>query len=199
MKPQHVLDQLPLWVEGDLPDRESDSIQDHLTACESCSAAAQALRASQAWLRSAPPAPFDDVDRSRLRREVMAWIRVATPKAATPFRTRPLFLTTAASALFFLATSLYLRRSKGVVPPEPPARPSVASLKPPNSPRPAIQVVAPQLARPSRPARKADPPASAESTFTRLEFQTSNPQIRIIWLARAQAPPRSPADSANPI
>jgi anti-sigma factor RsiW len=170
-----VLNQLPLWVEGDLPGPEAASLEAHLTRCGPCREAAEALRASQAWLRQGPPPPFTEADHAQVRRQVLARIRAEAKPV--PFRIRRALLWAAAGGLFVLG--LTLRFPKPAAPPPPSHRPPLARQDPPAP----IETQAPPR-RPARAVRAAPPPAS--SSVSRIELQTSNPQIRIIWLARTR-------------
>ena len=106
MNHPHVLERLPLWVEGDLPSPEAMEVETHLVACPTCRAAAEAFAASQAWLKDTPEAPFTAADLVELRQEVLARIHAeATPRR----RVRPLrpFLALAAAALCVLTGTLW--------------------------------------------------------------------------------------------
>jgi hypothetical protein len=197
MKPRHVLDRLPLWVEGDLPGPESHSIQEHLDLCESCREAAGALRASQAWLKDAPPAPFSDGDRAQLRRDVMALVRAEIPRKPGASRI-PALLLMAAAVLCLLAMDLYPRRPKDPLAPGPVARPAIASALPSTLQPTVIEAVRPRPISRRHTTVQPDSKAAAEPAFARMEIQTSNPQIRIIWLARAQPKPTALVESINP-
>jgi hypothetical protein len=170
-----VLNQLPLWVEGDLPGPEAAALATHLARCGPCREAAEALRASQAWLRQGPPPPFTEADHAQVRRQVLDRIRAEAKPV--PFRIRRASLWAAACGLFVLGLSLRFPRPQ--VPPLPSHRPLLAQQGPP---APAELQAPPR--RKARPARAAPPPAP--SSVSRIELQTSNPQIRIIWLARSR-------------
>lgn len=196
---RQVQDQLPLWVEADLPAAVLAAVADHLQQCAACQTRAEALRASQAWLKDPEPPPFDLADRARLRREVMARIRAEAPRKTAFLRPRPL-LAAAAVLLALLGTGLvhFLPQAPA------PARPALAQASPRQVPIPeppilpaavpARPIPRPHLAhRPSPSARSIE----AEPAVTRIELQTDNPQVRIIWLAQAQS---EPLDSpANPL
>jgi anti-sigma factor RsiW len=185
---QDVQTQLPLWVEGDLPDPETGALEGHLARCGCCREAAEALRASQAWLKAGPPPPFTEADHAQVRQAVLDRIRAEATLRPAPFRARRALLWVAAGGLFVLG--LTLRWPRPAAPPMPGHRPPLARQEPAPAP-PGVQPPPRRLARNPRPESR--PEASA---LTRIELQTSNPQIRIIWLARTQAP--APATEAQP-
>ena len=127
MNCQRVMDLLPLYVEGDLAEGECLQVGGHLQACPACSGAADGLRASQAWLKGAPPAPFTEADRTQLRQEVMARIRAGAPRRRFPLRT---LLAAAAVLLALLVPGLLHRR---VLPPPAPLPPPVLAQAAPKA------------------------------------------------------------------
>ena len=180
MSDRHVLSQLPLWVEGDMEGREASAVEAHLAACESCRAEAEMLRESQAWLKSAPP-PFGAEDRDSLRREVLARIRSA-PAGRKPTLVWWGAAAMAAAASLLIALFHHGRSEAASLP-----APSVAVIVPPTTApvAPTLRVVS--IARRHPVPRPLDPEAGPGAS--RIELQTSNPRIRIIWLARATTPP----------
>ena len=168
---RHVEDQLPLWVEGDLGAEEAVAVEIHLAACAACREAAEALRESQAWLRS-DAAPFNAEDREDLRRAVLA--RVQGPARGAWWGAGIAALAAAALLIFFV---------------RPHPVEAVASLPAPPAPAPAPVAPPERVVRVARrhPVRPPLEP-SAGPGASRIEIQTDNPQIRIIWLARADAP-----------
>ncbi|MBI1753705.1 MAG: zf-HC2 domain-containing protein [Acidobacteria bacterium] len=187
MMTPHVLDQLPLWIEGDLAAPETAALEAHLSQCPECRRAAERLRDSQAWLREALEPPFEAPDRQRLRARVMEQIctgATAKPGPRMPLR-RSLLLASAATLL--LASLIWnLERARPSRPVHPGLPAPLSSAMPPSRPEPTPQVSRPRpAARPSR-ARSPESPPLAEPA--RIEFQTSDPAVRIIWLAQAKPP-----------
>lgn len=184
----HVLDQLPLWVEGDLAAPELEAVERHLADCPACREAADQLRQSQAWLREALASPFEAEDRARLRAAVMA--HLATPPPAPRRFLVPSALLAAAAALLVAVLTWHPHaEGPGLAPPPAPHPPQTAPSpapeppKPPPGPRPQAR---------SRPDPQPDlAPAGGPA---RLEFQTADPTIRIIWLAQA-----TPQPDTNPL
>jgi hypothetical protein len=192
----HVLDLLPLWVEGDLTATERAAVDRHLAVCPACQSAAEQLKTSQAWLREAMAAPFDASDQDRLRRRVMDQIRAEIP--AKPIRrlaVRPALLAACVASL--LVATLVWRRGhevEGGIPQlMPPPLPEV--VQPPSAPDLPSSTVGRQTASlphpRGRPAPRQDLEASAQGEPTRIEFQTANPTIRIIWLAQSKSLPET--------
>ncbi len=198
MTAQHVLDRLPLWVGGDLDEAATAEVDAHLAACERCSAAAQALQKSQAWLKEASEAPFDEADHAALRRSVMARLQ-AEPEASLLDRIQAFLrgsrLLLAAAAALLCAVATWARLHPGQMP----GAPAVATQVPTPVVAPAapIKTGTPLPAQPTRPqlarvhARPLPTPATAapDQGPARIELQTSNPHIRIIWLAKAMPEP----------
>ncbi len=180
-----VLDQLSLWIEGDLPDQDAKAVQAHLDHCPSCQAEAERLRTSQAWLREALASPFDAADRAQFRQSVMGQLRAEPArKPILRFAVRGGLL--AASAAALLVATLTWRHGRPLVLPQP--APDIPAVTPP-SPTPAQPETVQRPVHRS-PARAAPMPAmetlsAAREGPSRIEFQTADPTIRIIWLARA--------------
>ncbi len=187
---RHVLDQVPLWVEGDLDPSELAAVDTHLDQCPECREAAERLRQSQAWLREAMASPFDASDQERLRQTVMEQIRAeATPRPVRRFVTRPALL--AACAATLLMATLTWRQTHSVVPPSSSdSRPSLPPALPPAAEDVAQAHSTPVRAAPLHATRVPEvvlPPPREEPA--RIEIQTPNPNVRIIWLAQAKPLP----------
>lgn len=188
MTASHVLEQLPLWVGGDLAEVEAAAVQAHLDRCPDCRAAAQSLAESRAWLLEDAVPPFTAEDRVRLRAEVMAQIRAEKPGRVQLW---PRLLLAAAVLGWILL-------SQGSPRPVPP---SVAQRREPV----ALPLVVPDPASAPVPVRRIRrppvppaPPEVPETALARIELQTDNPNIRIIWLARSTAPVAPPDERGNP-
>ncbi|HXC16951.1 MAG TPA: zf-HC2 domain-containing protein [Holophagaceae bacterium] len=175
MSSRHVTDLLPLWIEGDLDARESRAVDAHLAACGRCRTEAGALRESQAWLKSAAPPPFSVEDRDELRQAVL--VRIQAPERRVPKVGWIASLAAAALLIVFLR----------------PHRATAIAALPPAPPLPAPRSFALlPVVKPLRTVRHTLPPPlepAAGPGASRIEIQTSNPQIRIIWLARATVQP----------
>ncbi len=208
----HVIDHLPLWVEGDLPETDSHRVSEHLLGCTSCRATAEALRESQSWLKDSPPPPFDEDDLMELRRKVLKrlpseCLLPSRTKAIRFFHKGP--LVAAAAVLLLILLTPWIRVQKANPQAEPEKRAS-SSLNPrlalpPTEVRAPVQA-SPRVAPRSLPIRmpvmspnKAmgqEIPGETPVTQVRIEMQTSNPAIRIIWLPRSPSePPSTPEHS----
>jgi hypothetical protein len=198
MTKRHIEDLLPLWIEGDLGEREDAEVREHLASCEACRERAEALRKSQAWLKDAPSAPFTLEERAAFRRDVMDAIRAeaSATKRRRSWR-QPVLLV--AAALLVAALLPLLRRSPS---PEPNTQASTRPVEPILQPATPVGQ-AHSSSRTIRVARRHTPAArpapNIEAGPSRIELQTSNPNIRIIWLARAQAQPSISDESTNSI
>lgn len=188
----HVLDQLPLWIGGDLDAAETASVERHLAQCPACRAEAERLRTSQAWLREAMTPPFDLADGERLHREVMGRLRREAVAGPTRPLARPPVLLMACAATLLLAIVLW-RQDPATVAPKPVIEPGVLQPQPQPAPPQAVPLEPPRSARGWPAPHPQVPPASP----ARIEFQTADPNIRIIWLAQSgplPAPPPSPEE-----
>lgn len=179
----HVLHQLPLWVEGDLDAADMAAVDRHLAQCPDCRSAAGDLRANQNLLREAMASPFEASDREGLRRQVMAQIRAeAAERPVRRLLPRPALLAACAASL--LLAFLWWRQDPVAAVPQPAPvpkplmqapllPPTMAVRRDPLPPHPRGPVASPREAPPS----------------TRIEFQTADPTIRIIWLAQSKSLP----------
>lgn len=191
----HVLDLLPLWVEGDLTTTERAAVDSHLAVCPACQSAAEQLKTSQAWLREAMAVPFDASDRERLRRGVMDRIRTEPTERPTCRLALPAALFATAAAL--LAAFLTWHQHRGSTMQAPvlatPPPPTVAENPSQTDPQP--MTTHPETTRAARahvrplPQQESEP--LPQGGPTRIEFQTSDPNIRIIWLAQAKSLPET--------
>jgi len=193
----HVLHQLPLWVEGDLDAADMAAVDRHLAQCPECRAAAEDLRASQDLLREAMASPFETADRERLRGQVMAQVRAeAAAKPARRLIPRSALLAACAASL--LLTVFVWRRGHEVVEggtPQlmpPPLPEAVLPSSPPDLPSNTVRRQAASLPHPrGRPAPRQDLEPASQGEPARIEFQTADPNIRIIWLAQAKPLPET--------
>ncbi len=207
MNSYHVIDHLPLWVEGDLSETEASQVSEHLIRCASCRAAAEALQESQACLKDSPPPPFDENDFMKLRRNVLEQLATqelppARLKAVRLYPWGPLVAAAAALLLIFL--NPWTRTPEMSPRADPEKRASSSSnprlALPPTKMRPPVQVPTVVPVRPLPDSKPVVFPSKVRSpeilveiptTQVRIELQTPNPAIRIIWL------PRSPSESPS--
>lgn len=194
----HVRDLLPLWVGEDLSPHDMQRVQAHLDQCPACRAEAQALLESRDWLAAEDPLPFSFEERLDLRRDIMAAVR----QEARPLKPRRNITPWLAGAAAVVLALLPLAR-RGSVPtpvvPVAPNLPNIASVEPPQT-----TVPGPQRTHAARTRRAPESTAPSTGLPTRIEFQTADPNIRIIWLTQsavARAEPRSttPPETTDPI
>jgi hypothetical protein len=193
----HVLDQLPLWVEGDLDPTEAAAVETHLPQCPDCRQTAEELRTSQAWLREATITPFGASDQGRLHHRVMDQIHAeASVKPIRRVSIRPALL--AASAATLLVGTLIWRQGhdhelQTPSPTQPTPRvmeqPSPAALESKPLGHQARSLPQPR----GRPIHRQEPEPAPSDGPSRIEFQTADPTIRIIWLAQAKDLPETNA------
>ncbi|GLH74077.1 hypothetical protein GETHLI_25790 [Geothrix limicola] len=196
----HVLKHLPLWIEGDLAGTESAAVESHLAECPACLEAAEALRASQARLREAMASPFDASDAVRLRCSVMDQIRAEpAPRPILHLASRPALLTASAAALLLASLVWRFERGRSVhsaPPPAPPPTSAALSAEPDPKPAPTESRSALRYETQARirPASRHGTESLPSGMPARIEFQTADPTIRIIWLAQA-TPPSEPSST----
>jgi anti-sigma factor RsiW len=198
MNSHHVTELLPLWVGGDLTDRDALAVEAHLRQCAACRAVADSLGDSRQWLLGGTEAPYTAEERMAFRNAVMTQIRAeAGVRRAPRFnRTSRPWLLAAAALLLAMGTHRLAKRPSPVEPPFTPT--PVAGVAPGELPLPRLPVRAEARHRLLRPRRLVPEAPSPEApTFARLELQTSDPSIRIIWLARA-TPASAPSEPSHP-
>jgi hypothetical protein len=115
-------------------------------------------------------------------------VQVRAEGAAKPVRRLlPRFALLVACAASLLLTVFLRRQGPAAVAPEPTSAPK--GHQHPAQPPPALAVrqdpSPPRTREPAASARVAQPPAGP----TRIEFQTADPTIRIIWLAQSKPLP----------
>jgi putative zinc finger protein len=178
---------LPLHAGGDLEHPEAADVVRHLSACARCAASSREHARSRAWLVEAARGAERALDESfhaDVRRTVLLELRLrrAPGEARRARGLRWLAPALAAAAAVLLAVLAV--RPRPVVR-EAPAPPGVVST----APRPEPPVVARTRAEEPRPAarprRRRATSAVVPARVTRIEMQTPNPNVRIIWLARA--------------
>lgn len=189
----HVLEQIPFWAGGDLAPEASAAVEAHLRSCPACREAARELQEALRLLREDPGAEPSPSDLAGLRDAVMAQVR-AEPRPGRLRRLRAPFLAAAGLLLALGGLRLALH-------PRPAPLPRVAALPPlplppsppeepvPPSPPPATRVQ-PASTRPT--ATRTSPPETPEPTeapIARIEFRTTDPPLRIIWLTNTASTP----------
>ncbi len=200
----HITEIIPLYVGNDLDDAETERVTNHLLSCDPCRSLESQYRESSAWLKSVS---MSDVERDplpALRARVSQRIDSAnrSQQLKAPIRIAAV-LAAAAALLIASALSLYLSASTKSVPEiaiarghveagpaEEPVRPVRRKTRSrqrllPIIPSPSLTMLpttplAPGAHLSSQLAKLATSPV--ENTV-RIEIQTADPTIRIIWLS----------------
>lgn len=198
MTDRHVLDRLPLWIAGDLDAPETKSVQAHLDQCPDCRSAADRMREGRTWLREALEPPFDAADHACLREAILVQVRLAEPPRWTSRLTPRAVLLAATAAALLLTLSYPWHQAPPASPlPAPPALAGTTTVPAPQ----ATARTAPPQPAPIRLARARPAPREATDADTgpaRIEFQTSDPTVRIIWLAQATPHPEPDLSQEEP-
>lgn len=208
MKCPQIEKMLPLYVGDDLSDAQMQVVRTHLTECARCSELASELSESRTWLREGAIPSIDDADLAIMRASVHQRIIAESDSPGLLDRIfawlslRPVFAA-AAAAIILLGAVLYGLRSVD----EPPnqVKPDIVHEA---EIRDGGEVIDPARKNPHqtagrdkpRPIRRkavktrsdliaqSDPrpieTKQEHSEQLRIELQTSDPNIRIIWLAR---------------
>jgi anti-sigma factor RsiW len=213
---------LPLYASADLPAPQQAQVRAHLAQCESCSVAVAEFAAARAWLQCEAVPEFDEAFFAELRYAVRQEL-AAQPVRSTWLRWRWLKPGAVAAALLLLTIfSLRLFQTKGVPrtdivnsPALPQLPDAVRKLMPLTHVFAQTQksrgplrkqgnalrikqeektaVVAATAAQLTKPASPNGAETIAEPLMSRIEIQTADPNIRIIWLTqntqRAMAEP----------
>ncbi len=199
---------LPLAVGGDLDARDQAHVEAHLAGCTPCSGLAEELRASQRWLKAeATPdiggAVYDDLRRSIRQRiadespapALLGWLdrHWQWYRRFRPFATNQTMLASVASMVLVVGTlSLVWPRHGGDLPGVTMA-PVLATQVPTERPGSAgssggADDSTPLLAPSGEPegTLPSDDDEVIPDSSMRIEIQTQDPSVRIIWLARAE-------------
>ncbi len=188
-------------VEGALPPSAAESLQSHMTGCNSCAEAARQLQAVRADLRWAVDSSIDPAALADIRMSVLQRLSApAAPGFWTAWRLRAALAL--AGAAFFAA--VWIARHADDRAPAPQTA-AVTPVKPPAvaQPAPAIQTSAALQSRPAAPPERPEPPPAqpaAIEVFARnappeaedgdggviLKLPSSNPDVILYWLSDEQ-------------
>ena len=192
----HIKDLLPLYTEDDLPSQQADTVRAHLFSCPQCRESASEYEASQEWLRASGGSGgtqledrfFDDLRAS-------VWRGIEESNKPRAFFNGWKWAIAFALLLITAGLVLYSRSMQ-------PVRdiPDVVQLLPPPATGPVAAVTEPPPPKARRRPRQIRPlrmlpllpaPVQAERTevahdgsdsMLRIEIQTADPNIKIIWL-----------------
>ena len=207
MSCQSIQKLIPLYVADDLPGRQTARVRRHVEGCGACQAHVEGYRLSQRWLRSVPAPEVGGAALEGLRRSV--WKRIASePRPPAAWRqverawaalrhwaAQPAMATL---ALFVVVTgSFALSRVTGPIVSTPSHRRVDATGSTTSEPRedPAAEGL---LARSAddgpdgvEPSSDVVEPGLATDESLRIEIQTRDPDVRIIWFSPTEdrAPP----------
>lgn len=202
-------EQAPLFVGGELLGKDHLNFERHLAECEDCRAFVADIQASLDWFKDDAQAPFSLKDRQQFRQGLMARVReeVSSQKCQRLmiWKTSAAWMGLAAAVLLVVMVGRNQQETTntelppvalngsadvsktdmsdeslktGSIPPAKPLTTRHSTIQPPMKPRQAPNPV-PRADAPLEMAKAAQAPAC-------IEFQTDNPNIRIIWLARCQ-------------
>jgi anti-sigma factor RsiW len=194
---------IPLFVEGDLSPGQTKKVRGHVDGCQACRTLVDDYRTSQRWLHGAPPLQVGGATLEGLRRSV--WKRIASEPATPALRrhiewawaslrhwaAQPAMATL---ALFVVVTGSYAL-SRVTTSPGPASRFSLEAPAAANHGDERSRE--PMLARATlddgsddlEPGTGDDSVASDDSM--RIEIQTRDPDVRIIWFSPTED--RAPA------
>jgi hypothetical protein len=199
MKCSRVERILPLSVAGELEGRRKREIEEHLAECEGCRLLQGDLLRGRAWIASIPVPSLGEAESAELRRGVWREIESRGLGAGGVAPRHRQFAVSIAAALLVAALVGLAVLSRGR--PRPADSPPAAAL--PAAPEETVVAVAPprtveESAAPAPIAAKARFPraragrhaGAVPSEVVKIEFQTANPDVRIIWLVKkGETPP----------
>jgi anti-sigma factor RsiW len=219
MSCKRIQELVPLYVESDLPRRKLERVRRHLADCLPCRGQLEAFRASQRWLHSAPVPEVGGARLDQLRRSVWRHIAAQPPRSALTVRVERAWVSlrafaaqpaAAAAAVFVVVLgSVALSRVGGfgataVMPSETAPAAALASdehfLDAPDELDDAEEVAPDRiLAQASleeshdlidgEMGREVAEEGSAADNGLRIEIQTRDPNVRIIWFTPQEERP----------
>lgn len=212
MNCRRIEESIPLYVEGDLAAGTAETVSKHLLDCRRCAGVANDYRASQQWLKGYTPPDFNPLFFDELRKDILREINKRRRRSGfiemlAARLNWNLAVATAVLALLFGATVSYLYLNRAKAGPQD----EIANIEPdgkdepppvddrsvvnPVEPLPAAaphKVRRPRRVNPARPVRREALPVVAEGGTRpqskddgklRIEIQTGDPNVRIIWFS----------------
>jgi hypothetical protein len=212
MNCRRMQDLIPLFIEGDLKEGQAGPVRSHLEGCPECAQIASEYRASQQWLKAYTPPDFEEDFFDGLRRDVHREIGAGSSRASrfnrllalNPASWNPASFALASVAVFGLFVGLtvyaYLNMSGGLssheIPPyllggtSPTGVPGLDAGAPSDIDwklREANRRAGRTRNRRPEPAAPLTIEAEPARAVLRIELQTGDPNIRIIWFAPGEA------------
>jgi Putative zinc-finger len=198
---------LPLYASADLPEAQLAQVRAHLAQCETCAASAAEFAAAREWLHGTAAPEFDEAFYADLRYAVQQELAAQPARVAWwPLHWKPLLV--AAALLLLTIFSLRLFQTKGVpttdivnLPASPQLPDAVREPMPPinklaqtlksrvplrkqgNALRIKLEEKDTIAAVMTKPAMAGATKTVTEPMMARIEIQTADPNIRIIWLS----------------
>jgi hypothetical protein len=201
---------IPLLVEGDLPPRKAERVRRHVDSCLPCRGLCEEYRRSQQWLRASATPAIGGAPLERMRRTV--WRRIETEPRPAPWwlaiergwaalrrwASQPLVGAVAVSLV--VLGSVTLTRMQGLggsrlgssLEPEAALEESPADNGNgdlPDDPEMMLAQATPEELAEGSEAGEAEASDDPASEAMRIEIQTKDPDVRIIWFAPPAAEP----------
>ncbi len=203
---------LPLYVGGDLNEAKASAVAGHLAACAACRTEVEAFAEARSLMPLASMS-FGESERALLRRHVLDEIARRGRPSRFAALLRPRFAMAALAGAVVIAASLvspfFVRDTV-----EPGAMLQVRPA-PSATPRPAVEHIAESVPLPAdrstpisrvrvaKSAHRPNAPASEKlGPAIRLEIQTGNVNVRIIWFTggnSAGEEPSGPSGDTNDV
>lgn len=197
---------LPLSAGGDLPKRRAERVRRHLEVCADCAALSEAYRESRQWLRAAPGPSVGGAELEQMRRAV--WYRIERQPPMPPLRLAVERFWSAlrqfagqpsvalAAVGLVVVGSVALTRTSGLggsrlstgleVMPHPTPDDSVednAGPEIPDDPEMVLASATPKDMADGAETGEGEPGSEMIAEKMRIEIQTQDPNVRIIWFA----------------
>jgi hypothetical protein len=202
---------IPLFVGDDLDRDALASVHAHLGTCAGCSALADEQRAAIDLVREHGAFDGDADFYASIRRDVVG--RLAVARRPRPWVAGLAIAATVAAAVlagfvFYAASRRDPAPAVTQVTDSPPGT-STPHLAPPaqravptsDAPPPRPSVAKRPVRRPAPPPPRspaAEPsPTAEQASVTTIEFQTSDPNVRIIWFVSSSETPSTPSEETG--
>lgn len=207
----HVINLLPLYITSDLSPQQASFVRTHILSCSSCRELAAEHEANRMWLRESSAPEFNELFFESIRASVWRQIEADQSRKTSWTNLFPqLSWVLAATALLIICGLLLITRKPDPVVPTldnsevvqvnpTPQRSDIEANRGVKQPvvqrpiNPALRRKQPQIKQLGSP--QLEETATKETTeqnageITRIEIQTADPNIRIIWLTPKKQTP----------